>query len=99
MAAKLTPQERETVILFSDADETAEVYTHDRRLIKRLKLLASKHPEKVMLESESHESVRYTVPKRCVAIREPYSDERRKAVSERAKTAGYRPPVRSKKSD
>ena len=33
-------------------------------------------------------------PKRCVSVREPYSAERRKAASERAKAAGYRPPVK-----
>ena len=36
----------------------------------------------------------FTVPKRCVSVREPYSAERRKAASERAKAAGYQPPVR-----
>ena len=35
----------------------------------------------------------FTVPKRCVSVREPYSAERRKAASERAKAAGYRPPI------
>lgn len=32
--------------------------------------------------------------KRCVSVREPYSAERRKAASERAKAAGYQPPVK-----
>lgn len=32
---KLSPAERETIILFSDADDTASVYTYDRRLIKK----------------------------------------------------------------
>ena len=36
----------------------------------------------------------FTVPKGCVSAREPYSAERRKAASERAKAAGYQPPVR-----
>ncbi len=35
----------------------------------------------------------FSVPKRCVSVREPYSAERRKAASERAKAAGYRPPI------
>ena len=41
----------------------------------------------------------FTVPKRCVSVREPYSDERRKAASERAKAAGYRPPTPKKGSE
>ena len=31
---KLSPAERETIILFSDADESASVFIYDRRLIK-----------------------------------------------------------------
>ena len=38
----------------------------------------------------------FLVPKRCVSVREPYSAERRKAASELAKAAGYRPPTPKK---
>lgn len=44
---KLIPAERETIILFSDADDTASVYTHDSRLIAKLKELHKKQPDKV----------------------------------------------------
>lgn len=99
---KLTPAERETIILFSDADDTASVYTHDSRLIAKLKELHQKQPDKVYPErKERPGAVSYIVPKSSVSIREPYSEERRKAASERAKKAGYKPPVRGKapKSD
>jgi hypothetical protein len=33
----LTAPERETVITFSDADDTATVHTHQRRIITKLK--------------------------------------------------------------
>ncbi len=33
------------------------------------------------------------MPKRCVSVRKPYSAERRKAASELAKAAGYKPPL------
>ena len=33
-------------------------------------------------------------PGKRISIREPYSEERRRAASERAKQAGYKPPVR-----
>ena len=33
----LTAPERETVITFSDADETATIHTHQRRIITKLK--------------------------------------------------------------
>ena len=43
---------------------------------------------------QMHSSYVVTDPKRCVSVREPYSAERRKAASERAKAAGYQPPMR-----
>ena len=42
---------------------------------------------------------RYAVPKSCVSVREPFSDDRRRAASERAKNAGYTPPARSISSE
>ena len=41
---KLTPAERETIILFDDAGSTANVYTHDHKLIEKLKRLHEKYP-------------------------------------------------------
>ena len=49
---KLSPAERETIILFSDADDTASVYTYDRRLIKKLDALCKKCPEEVYEEKK-----------------------------------------------
>ena len=37
--------------------------------------------------------------KQSITVREPYSAERRKAASERAKAAGYRPPTPKKGSE
>ena len=96
---KLTPAERETIILFDDADSTANVYTHDHRLIEKLKQLHAKYPDKIYPEKKMrHGAVSYIVPKRCVSVRSPYSEERRKADSERAKKAGIAPPGRRAKS-
>ena len=52
---RLTPEERETIILFSDADTEANVYTHDVKLIARLKKLAKQYPDQVYEEREEHE--------------------------------------------
>ena len=79
---KLSLYEQETIILYNQAEATAEVYSHDPRLLEKLRRLAEKYPDQT-----------FTVPKRCVSVREPYSAERRKAASERAKAAGYKPPV------
>ena len=94
---KLTKYEEETVVLYNEAQSTASVYTHDPKLKEKLKRLSEKYPDKVVFNTEnSSGGVTYTVPKKCVLIKEPYSDERRKAASERAKTAGYRPPKQGK---
>ena len=45
---KLTPAERETIILFDDAGSTANVYTHDHKLIEKLKHLHEKYPEQIL---------------------------------------------------
>ena len=96
---KLTPYERETIILYNEADDTASVYTHDLRLIEKLKQLHAKYPDKVYPDQKmKHGAVSYIVPKRCVGVRSPYSEERRKADSERAKKAGIAPPGRHTKS-
>ena len=92
---KLTPAERETIILFDDAGSTANVYTHDHKLIDKLKRLHEKYPDQIFPDGKVRAgAVSYTVPKRCVSIRSPYSEERRKADSERAKKAGVVPPGR-----
>lgn len=86
---KLSPYEQETIILYNQAEEKAEVYTHDRKLMEKLTYLSQKYPEQVSRKDEHN----FIVPKRCVSVREPYSVERRRAARERAKAAGYRPPV------
>ncbi len=92
---KLSPEERETIILFSDADDTASVYTHDRRLIKKLESLCRKCPDEVHVERKpAHGAHFYMVPKNCVSVREPFSKERREAASKRAKESGIVPPNR-----
>ena len=89
---KLSLYEQETIILYNQAEAAAEVYTHDPRLLEKLRRLAEKYPDQIVKKDRQT----FTVPKRCVSVREPYSDERRKAASERAKAAGYRPPSPNK---
>lgn len=47
---KLTPAERETVILFSDESDMATVYTHDKRMKSRLRKLSSRNPDLIYRE-------------------------------------------------
>lgn len=93
---KLTKYERETIICYNEEEATASVFTHNNQLIKKLKRLAEKYPDKVNPERPEHcEAVSYLVPKRCISVREPYSDRRREADSLRAKATKIRPPGRS----
>ena len=89
---KLSRYEQETIILYNQAEATAEVYTHDPRLLEKLRRLAEKYPDQIVKKDRQT----FLVPKRCVSVREPYSAERRKAASELAKAAGYRPPTPKK---
>ena len=92
---KLSKYEEETLVLYNEAQSTASVYTHDPKLKEKLKRLSEKYPDKIVFNAENNNGgMTYTVPKKCVLIREPYSEERRKAASERAKTAGRLPPKR-----
>ena len=92
---RLEPSERETIILFSDADDTASVYTFDKKLKARLKELHRRQPDKIYPDNKGHSgSTCFVGPKSCISIREQYGGESRRAASERAKQAGYKPPVR-----
>lgn len=91
---RLSRYEQETIIGYNQAEQTASVYTHDPKLLKKLARLKEKYPEQIRQERENT----YTVPKACVLIREPYSEQRRAAARERAKTAGIRPPDRGASS-
>ena len=60
---KLSLVERETILLYNQAEPMAEVYTHDPRLMEKLELLAKKHPDQIT-RKDAHN---FTVPKRCVS--------------------------------
>ena len=84
---ELTPVERETIILTSEADDVASVYTFDKRLKVQLKRLSEKFPELIYPGQKTIDgAVNYIVPKSCIVIYTPYSDERKRAASKRAKT-------------
>lgn len=92
---KLSRYEQETIVSFNEEEPTASVYTHNNKLREKLERMALKFPDKVTLERQGPDgAVSFTVPKRCISVREPYNDERRAADSQRAKKANIRPPNR-----
>jgi hypothetical protein len=81
----LLPEEKETIILWDEGTDTAQISTHDTRLISKLNELAKKYPEQFRREAlQYNEAPRYSLPKRCVTIRTPYSEERRQQQIEQA---------------
>ena len=94
---KLTPAETETVINFDESDDTARVYTYDSRLKSKLRQLHRKFPEKIYPDKEvSHGAVSYIVPKTCIVIYPPHTDEWKAAARERAKITGFQPRITDK---
>ena len=89
---KLTAAEKETVILFSEADETASVCTYDSRLKVKLVQLAAKFPDRIIKFCVNRDvMMKFTVPKSCIVVYPPHTDEWRAAARERAKITGFQP--------
>ena len=49
---KLTPIEQETVLLYNQAETTADVETYDPKLLEKLNRLADKYPEQIQKTGE-----------------------------------------------
>ena len=45
---KLSLYEQETIILYNQAEASTEVYTHDSRLLEKLRCLAEKFPDQIV---------------------------------------------------
>ena len=77
--------------MYNAKDPTAEVYTHDTKLKKRLLEYASKFPELCQQTDDDEQGgLRFEIDKSRISIRltAPYTDDRRKAASELAKRKG-----------
>jgi len=92
----LTNIERETIINFNAAEDTAEIYTADPVYIRKLDKLCEQFPDtyKFMAELSAKrckESKTYSMPKRLVKFRSPVtreiSEEQREALAERLRKA------------
>ena len=90
---KLTKYEKETIILTSEGDNTYSAYTFNAALKRRLADFAKKYPDLCRLESEDKNigCQSYVIDKARLSIRitAPYSEERKKATSERAKKQNH----------
>ena len=88
MRTGLTKKQKVTEVYYNAKDPTAEVYTHDTKLKKRLLEYAAKFPELCQqTDDDGQGGLRFEIDKHRVSIRltAPYSEERRKAASKKAK--------------
>lgn len=69
---KLTLEERETILLFNERDDTAELFTYNRKLIRRLSMLAQQRPgECKQTKDNGHGGLTFVCPKTWLRINPP----------------------------
>ena len=91
MKTGLTKKQKVTEVYYNAKDPTAEIYTHDTKLKKRLLAYAAQFPELCQQTDDDEQGgLRFEIDKSRISIRltAPYSEERRKAASELAKKRG-----------
>ena len=79
MRTGLTKKQKVTEVYYNAKDTTAEIYTHDTALKKRLLAYADKYPELCQqTEDDEQGGLRFEIDKHRISIRltAPYSDER-----------------------
>lgn len=100
---KLTKLERETIILFNEAEPNAEIYTHNTRLKNRLAAFMEKHPTLVNRKEADAEALSAIIPKNMltIAFRSPLSSTERNARTERARKSSplMKSPVVTQKNE
>jgi hypothetical protein len=86
--SRLSALERETIILFNEAENTAEIETHSTAIRKRLAAILRERPEEISLLRRGECSDRYAFPKGWVKISPPRKvteKQREHLMSARAK--------------
>lgn len=82
--------ERETIILYNEKEDIAEVYTCNGKMKKRLKKLLKERPDDITYQGLKEDAVTYFVPKNWVKINPPRvlskeSIERNKEILKQAR--------------
>ena len=88
MKCRPTKYERETIVLFNEAEDTANIYTYNTALKNRLAKFSKENPNCAKLITEYPcGAVAYEVDKKRLSIRftSPYSEERREKARKYAK--------------
>ena len=90
----LSLYEQETIINFNEEEKTANVYTHNRALRRKLELLAEQRPTECRMTKTSHDgqAVDFTIPKSWLKISPTrIASEAQKAALARARKMANRP--------
>ena len=96
MRTGLTKKQKTTVIYFEEHSRIIEVQTHNTDLKKRLTAFAAKYPQCCrQTDDDEQGGLTFEIEKVRLSFRltAPYSEERRKAASERAKQNGVHKKV------
>lgn len=91
MKTGLTKKQKVTEVYYNAKDPTAEIYTHDTKLKKRLIAYAAQYPELCQQTDDDEQGgLRFEIDKCRISIRltAPYSEERRQAAREWAQENG-----------
>ena len=90
---KLSLYEQETIILYNQAEAAAEVYTHDPRLLEKLRRRAEKYPDQIV----KNDRQTFTVPNAACpsGSRTATSAARRPVNGPRLPGTGRHPPIRA----
>ena len=83
--ASITLDERETIILFNDAEDEADIYTHDKALQRHIEIKLGIKP--YFKEGEARE---YKLPKKWLRYPQKPSEKRREASKKSLEKRGGR---------
>ena len=68
----LSNYEKESVILFNEAEKTADIFTHNPALKKQLSELCVSHPDQVKQEPENkYGGQMFVIPKKWIRVKPP----------------------------
>ena len=93
MKTGLTKKQKVTEVYYNAKDPTAEIYTHDTKLKKRLLAYSAQFPELCQQTDDNEQGgLTFEIKKGRLSFRltAPYSAERRKIYSKNAKEKGMK---------
>lgn len=84
MAYNLTNEERETIILFNEADGTADITTFNGALTRKLTKLCKDRPDECSGHPTTDGEYAFTVPKKWIKVNAgpTYTEEQKAALTE-----------------